>query len=158
MSHPFNHIMPGPYRFVGVYDAETIANAIERSDSMFVKPEEGSCIGSCDHCGTAISVAVKIRGANGVFKVGESCAKKIYEQEQNLGAQIKKACNARRNQLKKAKVAQQFTECLKKLPLAINLPHPKGWEGKTLFDYLDWYRHNAGQTKFVEICNQYLPN
>lgn len=43
-THPFAHIMSGPYKFVGIRDAEYIGQAIEDNDSMMVKPEENSCI------------------------------------------------------------------------------------------------------------------
>jgi hypothetical protein len=150
--------MSGPYRFVGIRDAETIGQLIDDTDSMQVKPGEGACIGSCDHCGTAISVAVLIRGADGVFKVGETCAKKVAEQEPKVIAQVKTACNARRSDLKKAKINKAYDKYLLMLldGTCLDQPHPKGWEGQTLNDYLGWYGKNAGRAKFVEVCRQHL--
>jgi hypothetical protein len=170
LTHPFNHIMPGPYSYAGYFDASTIAQQIEflqdaplkagsRQEMMayMVKPQEGACIGTCDHCNTAISYAVKIKGANGIFKVGETCATKINSYEPALALAAKKAGNERRTAARKAKVDADYKVCLERLQNDESLraiAHPKGWEGKTLVDYLEWYRTNAGRAKFVEVFKQ----
>ena len=161
--------MPGPYEFVGYYDATTIGHQIlDAQNTLSVTsssllpymkpPQEGDVIGSCDHCYQAIAYAVVVKGANGKFKVGETCAKKICDAEPKIASEAKQAANQRRAKARKTKLAAAYQECIDRLErdrsILADRPHPKGWEGKTLADYLDWYRYNAGRAKFVEIFNQ----
>jgi hypothetical protein len=155
LVHPFSSIMPGPYSYAGYRDASTLNDLLDQKDSMFSRFEEGACIGSCDHCSTAISYAVLVRGANGVFKVGETCARLADEK---VGALAKKAGNERRKKAKASKLDSDFTICIKWMnQSSYELPHPKGWEGKTLYDYLSWYLSNAGKAKFVQTCKRFIP-
>ncbi len=76
--HPFAHLAPGPYRFLGLETTEAREEsnrAAERDGLVFTT---NLCGGSCDHCGTSIWDVYRFQGSNGVrFKLGSSCVLKI---------------------------------------------------------------------------------
>ena len=155
LVHPFDAIGPGPYRFIGLYDASEVSlNLVAQGyDGL---QHDDSCIGSCDHCSTAITIAVRFQCSNGKkFKVGETCAKKGFEPGSIPLSEVKKACNARRLSLKKEKDAATFDLCIEWLNNKTDLnslPHPKGYANLNLGDFFQWYRDNAGKAKFIEVC------
>jgi hypothetical protein len=152
--HPFEHLAPAPYSFVGVFDASRFQDAV--LDSAHVAPLEDSCVGSCDHCGTPITVAVKFKGANGTeFKVGETCAEKALEPGTPALTKCKKACNDRRSKLRKDKLNNTFENAVEWAQQQTETPHPKGWVGKSLSDYLYWFHENAGQKTFIDTCKKH---
>ena len=156
MTHPFEHLAPGPYRFVGLLESDEVSLALNKNGLDGI--EEGGCIGSCDHCYSAITIGVMFKGSDGKkFKVGETCAKKAFEPGVPVLSEMKKACNARRLNLKKEKEATKFNACIQWLNDRTDLndlPHPKGFNGLSLGDYFQWYREQAGKAKFVEICKE----
>ena len=157
LTHPFEAIAPGPYRFVGLYDAAEVT--LKLNANGFDGLEDESCVGSCDHCGTAITVAVRFVGSNGQkFKVGETCANKAFEPGTVAVSAMKKACNARRLAMKKAKECATFDLCIQWLNDRTDLndlPHPKGFSGLSLGDFFQWYRDQSGKAKFIEVCKQH---
>ena len=155
LIHSFEAIAPGPYKFIGLYDASDV------SENLIAQGFDGLqhddlCVGSCDHCGTAITVAVRFIGSNGhKFKVGETCANKAFEPGTVAVSAMKKACNARRLAMKKAKECATFDLCIQWLNDRTDLndlPHPKGFDGLSLGDFFQWYRDQAGKAKFIEVC------
>jgi hypothetical protein len=155
LVHPFDHLGPGPYRFAGLIDASEIAVAMSLTESIYDKPAPGSCIGSCDHCNTAITIGVQFVASNGKrFKVGETCAKKAFQPGSVPLSQAKKACNDRRTAIKNAKTSADYDRAVVWMNLKeiADCPHPKGFQGLTLADYLNWYQQNAGKKKFVDTC------
>jgi hypothetical protein len=156
IKHPFEDLAPPPYKFVGIRDASEIAAKMEAAQSLYDKPEEGACIGSCHHCFAAITVGVKLKGSNGVaFVVGETCAKKAFQPEETIAQSVKKACNQRRTKIKNQRVSAEYEKALNWFTESEGLksePHPKGFSGLSLWDYLDWYQKAAGKKKFVDVC------
>jgi hypothetical protein len=158
LTHPFERLAPGPYQFTGMYDASGYNDRLRHCDELMVGVEEGGCIGSCDHCGTAITIAVQFVGSNGVkFKTGETCAKKAFEPGTIALTEATQACNARRTTIKKAKIQSQYARAIEWIEGSnlADIPHPKGFTGLTLRDFLGWYRENAGKAKFIAVCENY---
>lgn len=160
-THPFDHFGPAPYRFVGLRTIDEVNAALEKQgyDPLVKRGDSGigTCIGTCEHCGTPISIAVHFEASNGSrFHVGETCAKKAFQPGSKALSEAVAACNQRRTELRKQKVLTQFNRAVEWLEFAlVDGPHPKGFQGETLKDYLYWYKENAGKAKFVEVCKQH---
>lgn len=90
-----------------------------------------------------------IRSADGkTFAVGNSCVSKTGDR--GLVNETKRQINTFRREAKRLKDFEKI-KALKALlateAVIVHLksfPHPKGWNGKTLFDYVTWMFENAG--------------
>lgn len=73
-KHPFAHLGPGPYRFVGMGE-------IHFSDtfgSRYIGPECEAGAGTCAHCGTGIKYIYVFKTGEGrSFGVGSDCIRKL---------------------------------------------------------------------------------
>ena len=164
-THPWSHLAPGPYTFIGfktatLIDQERSQAGYESNRGFMGTVSDFDCIGSCDHCGTGISGVFWFKGVNVIeFKVGETCAKKCDRPLYDL--KVKSVATKRRTEMaaqrKKEKLAREFLLAVEWMNSGYPeiQPHPKGWEGKTLKDQIDWYKTNAGRAKFVEVCKQF---
>lgn len=156
--HPFAHIMPGNYSFVGIScpeDREEIESTKASNGQLFTTNTTSG--GTCDHCGQGIMIVVRIKGANGIFKVGSDCAKKANLPIQEVTA-MTKMLSQRQSKLRKQQVEDKYQLALSWVGSNVeNLktyPHPKGFDNLTLLDYLEWYKSRAGKAKFTVTVNQ----
>jgi hypothetical protein len=156
LVHPFDHIGPGPYTYVGMRDHDAVNEVLIRQ-GLDGNIQEGGCIGCCDHCGTAITIGILFKTSDGkLFKTGETCAKKALLPKSKALSEAVKACNERRTKIRNQKTLERYHAACEWLESDrfINGPHPKGCDWLTLKDYLTWYKQNAGRAKFVEICTK----
>jgi hypothetical protein len=130
-----------PFRFVGVS-----YKTYQACQGAPVQPG-----GSCDFCGTGIAECCLIQDVNGKqFIVGNTCVNKTGDA--GLISATKRAVNAARSAARQKKQIEKI-HALKAL-LATEAvqarlkaePHPRGWAGKTLLDYVDWMMQNAGNS------------
>lgn len=155
-DHPFAHLGPAPYRFVGVKDvAESNTLAAQERGALVSELEHVHSVTSCDHCGTAITVAYRFRAADGtVFKVGESCANKAYKAATvttKAQRQFEAAAKKRKREMRHAREAAKIADgaefvAAHREALALQ-PSPNEWraaKGDTLADWCDWMLANAG--------------
>jgi hypothetical protein len=101
--------------------------------------------GSCDYCGTAITIHCHVVSADGRrFKVGSDCIAKVGD------AGLKRAVDAKKKEARKAREAARIAEGAGMLydpELRERLerePHPNGFKGKTLLDWANWMLDHAG--------------
>lgn len=171
-SHPFAHIAPGPYRYLGAEstaDREALAAASRSNGETYTT---NMCGGSCDHCGTAISDVHRFRGSDSkVFKVGSSCVFKAlgvngeHDPNQPAGrALVAKVRSAKRSSDRRKRHAREATK-IAALETALGnaetaaklaaMPHPVAWrndKGETLLDSLRWTMDNAGNAGKVKAA------
>ena len=150
--HPFSHIMNGPYKLVGFSTPEDRESMNAHRKSEGLTYTDNLCGGTCEHCGTAISIVCTIEGAEGRFKVGSTCVEKVTASPE-ITTKVKQLVAKRTAKLNKERTARQYKEACEwltanKSTLALQ-PHPKQWQGQTLADHLEWYRSNAGAAKFI---------
>ena len=151
--HPFSHIMNGPYKLVGFSTPESREDLNnDRKEKGLTYTANTSCGGTCEHCGTAISIVCTIEGGEGRFKVGSTCVEKAVETPE-ITTKVKQLVAKRTAKLNKERTARQYKEACEwltanKSTLALQ-PHPKAWQGQTLADHLEWYQSNAGAAKFI---------
>jgi hypothetical protein len=139
--HPFQAAGLGlaPFRFVGVTE-----NMWSPCPGVAAKPG-----GSCDYCSASIRYEFHIEGADGShFKVGCDCVMKIRRADNMLVSaveaaerKLKRAAAAERTKARQASDANpSIRERL------AGEPHPLFKDGRTLADYVDWLRSNAGNS------------
>jgi hypothetical protein len=151
--HPFAHLAPGPYRFLGLetYECREDANrAAERDGGVFTT---NLCGGACDHCGTSISDVYRFRGSDGTrFKLGSSCVLRMLEptsehrHDPAIAAAkraIAKANTAKRHARDAAKISALVATMADPAAVArlAALPSPKAHRaerGETLADHVAW--------------------
>ncbi len=152
-THPFSHLGPAPYRFLGFEDTSDrkALNSHLRAEGQTYTTN--MCGGSCDHCGTAIWNVFRFRAADGVeFKVGSTCQEKARKE---VGvyrdAALERASDAKRKAAKikrHAREAAKLTEAdawiREHADQLEAMPHPRGWDGQSFLDQLRWTWENAG--------------
>jgi hypothetical protein len=152
--HPFAHLGPGPYRFLGLETTECreeLNRDREREGLVFTT---NLCGGSCDHCGTSIWDVYRFQCADGTrFKLGSSCVLRMLEPAPEhrhdpaiVKAQraIAKAQREKRHARDAAKI-QALVDTMAD-PLAVAklaaLPSPNAYRaerhGETLADHVQW--------------------
>lgn len=146
-----------PFQFVGIETAadRQSENTHRAAHGLVYTTNNATC---CDYCGQGIMNAYRVRSADGrTFKVGCDCIRKtgdaglirhVTEEE----SQKRRTKTRERNQAKwqrqaalvEAFRAGKFDEALR------SLPHPKGREGATAWDYVAWCldNHCAGQAVY----------
>ena len=163
-SHPFDLIMPGPYSYVGV---STPGSRQEKAmqDNAKGSAFHGSAFlsdignftkgGTCAHCGKAIQDLYRVRGANGVFTLGSSCVKKL-DVEPEIKSKVAHDAKQVSSDRRKARIDSRFKAdkaWLAEFKDSLQcLPHPKGWEDKSLYDQLSWMLCHAGKKRFSDEC------
>ena len=111
---------------------------------------------SCDYCGQGISVVYSIRAACGsIFRVGCDCVRKATagrDDSAEVASKVEAAAKKHRNALARASKARRDSanaDTLATLRAAnierlSSLPHPRGFEGKTALDWLDYMIAHCG--------------
>lgn len=154
-AHPFAHLGPAPYTFMGADDAFEST----RPNSGILSAQETKRGGSCDHCGTAICDMYHFRAANGRrFKVGWKCAEKagmdacavdVCPNVRQLKTARTKVQAAKRDALKArkaARLAALLADESVRAQLAAQ-PHPTTYraaKGETMLDSVVWMAEHAG--------------
>ena len=161
LIHPFEKAGLGkaPFKFVGMREIAFVIPGVMNKAG-----------GSCDYCGTGIRWACDIVGADGKrFKVGTDCVRKVHAKgtpllnEMELAMKnAKAAVAAKKAAVAAEKLAARVKVAETKLEAAPELlkgaPHPFGFGGKTLRDYVEFllrFGGAAGRTKackFVETA------
>ncbi len=154
--HPFHHLGPAPYRFLGAETAEDREVRIRQASGALL-PMDGQapnlCAGSCDHCGTAIFDVYRFEAADGTrFKVGSTCQEKAHsELGHRVDTALLKGAEARREVARTkrhareaAKLAEADSWIRDHQDKLRALPHPYGFGGQSFLDSLFWTWDNAG--------------
>ena len=99
-THPFGHLGPAPYSFVGVWSPPSkelqAANTQAYNHALSEKPS--GCHGVCDHCGSMLRDHYMIRDAEGTrHVVGSSCIKKTTKPGQRISIMAAQALQAKRD-------------------------------------------------------------
>jgi len=137
-----------PFRFIGVETgAERAAIQMERASSGMVYTTNNAT--SCDYCGQGIMNAYRVRSADGKdFKVGCDCIRKtgdsglikcVTEEEKAK----RRAANRKRGEAKWQRECDLRDAFIGgKCESLRSMPHPKGREGCTAYDYVQWCVEN----------------
>lgn len=150
--HAFDHIAPGPYRYVGCF--EKVYQACQGAP---IQPG-----GTCDHCAAGIRFCYRVKAADGTeFIVGSSCIEKAGEKGRlpsNVKAEanrIKREAKAERDAARIAAGRELFAANREAFAAA---PHPRGFEDRetgeplTLADQVEWMMINSGTTGRVKTA------
>jgi hypothetical protein len=137
-----------PFRIVGAYVSKF--QAVPGDPNCPIQPGT-----SCDYCGQGIMNVVRVRGADGKeFKVGYDCAGKVGD------AGLKKALAPHLTKLKNTladdRIAATRTALADEATRAklAALPHPKGFESKTLLDWCEWMLRHSGRAGSIRVCRE----
>jgi hypothetical protein len=151
--HPFAHLAPGPYRFLGLETLECREEsnrAAERDGRVFTT---NLCGGACDHCGTSIWDVYRFAGSDGTrFKLGSSCVLRMLEPAPGFAhdpaiakarAAIRKAAAAKRHARDAAKVQALMATMADPAQVAVLAAQPspnarRAERGETLADHVAW--------------------
>lgn len=149
--HPFElaGLGPAPYRFIGA--SREVFQAVPGDPNCPVLPA-----GSCDYCGQAIWIQCRVRAADGqTFKVGCDCIAKIDKKlapvADRARAKIQRELGKARDAKKIAGAAETLKDEAARAKLAA-LPHPRGFEGRSLLDWADWMLEHAGNAGSVKVA------
>lgn len=149
-AHPFAHLGPAPYRFVGVWTMPSRALLEANPDAynlaLAEAPKMEAGYGSCAHCTTPISNVYVIECANGArYGIGCDCILKLNEKDPALVAKVRRAKSAAEStnrREKKAAKGREIRDRVREIMTAQEevlkaRPHPS-ISRLTLFDYLSW--------------------
>ena len=151
--HPFAHLAPGPYRFLGLetLEAREEMNRDRERDGLVYTTN--LCGGACDHCGTSIWDVYRFQGSDGTrFKLGSSCVLRMLEPGSPAAhdpaiakakAAIRKANAAKRHARDAAKIQALMATMADPAQVArlAAQPSPKphrAAKGETLADHVAW--------------------
>lgn len=134
-----------PFRFVG-FEVKTF----QACQGAPIQPGA-----SCDYCGTGISNVFWIESADRKrFKVGCDCVAKT--EDGGLRRVIDAKVAQHKRDLAHKRADAKITAALEALPLVSDklaaLPHPRGFEGLSALDYVQWMLKNAGRKGKVEAA------
>jgi len=115
--------------------------------------------GSCDYCGQGITNVYFIRAACGsTFHVGCDCVHKVCSKAEGVLSQVVKverkraaAKRAAADSAKTAEVDRLIEEHRERLR---GMPHPRGFEGQTMLDDVEWRRKNCGAKGRAALLKQ----
>lgn len=152
-AHPFSHLGPAPYRFLGFEDTDTrkALNSHLRAEGQVYTTN--MCGGSCDHCGTAIWNVFRFRAANGVeFKVGSTCQEKARDEVgryhdsalERASDAKRKAAKVKRHARETSKLAEADAWIREHVAQLADMAHPRGWDNQSMLDQPRWTWDNAG--------------
>lgn len=136
--------------------AEQNPTAYNLQMSALRRSSSGSAGGQCEFCGMPIMNCYLIKSADGnTFWVGCECVTKTGDA--GLKAVVDKQKRLIANEARHAKEAQQIEELRVMLNDKGNqakwdtTPHPRGFSGKTMMDYIDWMYHNSGNAGKIKL-------
>lgn len=156
-THPFAHLGPAPYKFVGLETRETreALNAQRKADGLVYTTN--LCGGSCDHCGTAIQNVFWFEAADGKrFKVGCDCAEKAHKSDKQLprymvaARDAKRAHDAKRRRARASEKRAELKALLDNDAIRTALSaidHPSKFraeKGESLLDWAEWMAKHSG--------------
>ena len=160
IQHPFDHLGQPPYAFIGVVEKiHYPCTDLDGNPDSRVPPV--AC-GTCDHCGTCIRYAYKLKSSDGKqFEVGCDCILKA-DKEPKLVRIITEERRKieRENRLKReeAKIADLTPQYEAIICVLEKSPHPNEYyagQGKTLADYYSFILRscgNAGTIKYMKLA------
>lgn len=106
--------------------------------------------GSCDYCGQAISIHCTIESSDGKrFKVGSDCVAKTGDAGLRKVATAVAKLKAKEQTEREAARVRAAEEKLSDPELREKLesqPHPRGFTGQTMLDWVNWMLAHAGHT------------
>jgi hypothetical protein len=151
--HIFEHLGRAPYRLIGVLDA---GEAYDPDRN----PKPGT---SCDHCGTYITLIFRCKSSDGkTFVIGSTCVDKLGDAGLRKAVNVKIAerrrearrikaiekweaerpererREAERQAAEQARNARIIAEWERVKPKLAAQPHPYGFSGKSLLDYINY--------------------
>ena len=136
-----------PFRYLGI-EAQTVNSNGERvlseSGGVAVSTTPG---GTCAYCGTYIVDMYRVESSDGKrFHVGCDCIRKVGGAGliRQIDADRRKLERNKRHSREDAKRAELSAWYAENRQRCEGLPHPKKFQDKTLADYVDWMRKNAG--------------
>ena len=150
--HPFSHLGPAPYQFVGVWTPPSTglseSNPAAYSAAVSSTPE--ICRGACDHCGSLLKDHYMIKDSAGsLHVVGSSCIKKTKRDGYKASTMLKEAEKARKDISRKRswerrrralETLERFMSSERVKSNLMSKPHPpcaywRNRETLTLWDY-----------------------
>lgn len=166
LEHPFAHLGPAPYRFVGMFSIPS-KSLLEANPEAYYRAiaesplEPGRGTGACACCGTYITNIYIIEcGDRSRWGVGCDCILKLAREPRLISA-VKKAKReadaAARHAREDAKVAEAVDWFNVNETALRALPHIQPWraaKGETLADCVSWYLKNAGVTGKLAMVKQ----
>lgn len=156
-AHPFAHLGPAPYRFVGMFRMPSMAafgdNLSGYNMALSMLPKMDGGYGSCSHCSTPIANVYVIEcGDKTRWGVGCDCIFKLDGvSSRTLCAEVKKAKQAEDKKTRHAKEDAKIAagrEWLAENETALrDIPHPNQYragKGDTYFDYVNFCVRQSG--------------
>lgn len=156
IAHPFAHLGPAPYRFVGMFRLPVLEsfgmNSAGYNNALASLPRLDGGLGSCSHCSMAITYIYVVECADGTkWGVGCDCICKLGSGDAQLVREVK----AKKKAVDKAARHERETANLEagKAWLAENeaalraIPHPfanRAAKGETYFDYARFVLMQSG--------------
>jgi len=161
--HPFERSLgAGPYRFVGTFNLGAAVAALHAgnvagyNNALAGAPRVEAGMGTCAHCGMAISLICIVKIGNGkLYGVGSDCILKAGMPVKELDA-LQKAKRAHNKALREARKARKGEAARGELAEMIQfegermskLPHPS-IPHLTLLDYANWVLERSGDNGIV---------
>lgn len=156
-THPFAKTLgPGPYRFLGAVQIIKPSEAMPEGNYRQLRQETPSRfvrgMGTCAHCGMAIMNVYFVEVGNGdVYGVGSDCIMKTAQAERFETTLVKQVREHNRKLDREKRHGKKLSDkaTVRELlevhePELAAMPHPRGYEGKSFYDYAAWMLDNAG--------------
>ena len=160
--HPFAHLGPAPYTFIGVWSppSKELQSANTQAYNLALSEKPSGCHGVCDHCGSCLTDHYMIRDAAGIrHVVGSSCIKKTTRPGKRISVMAAQALKAKRDLDTKKRHARdaaklaELTALIKEPTVRATLAtgrHPYGHTNRvtgeplTYLDSVEWMVKNSG--------------
>jgi hypothetical protein len=156
--HIWENMAKPPYELVGISTPEMRESeqAQRRAEGkVYTTNTRGG--GTCNWCGRAIEIKVYFRGSCGKkFYVGSDCAEsagmKGHRLDDLLTKHRKQVADKRKQS--KEQLATEARKWVRENRQALEaLPHPKGWENKTAYDYVSYFGV-MGADKYLKLITE----
>lgn len=163
-AHPFERTLgPGPYTFAGTFDLGACVAALHAGNvagynaGLASAPRVESGMGTCSHCGMAISLICIVKTGEGkLYGVGSDCILKCGLPVREL-SKLEKAKKDRERMQRAARKARKGAEARAELAEIIQaehermskMPHPCRRPGATELDYANWVLQHSNDGGIV---------
>ena len=142
-----------PFKYTGSYESRGPITLVQNGVEVQVGAP-GQPMGSCAYCGQGIAILCGITSSDGKkFVVGSDCVNRTGDA--GLVDYVKRDVARRRTAMRHEREAAQLREAKLKLPTLqeawSKLPHPRGFEGKSLYDWAVWMMLCAGAKGHKEV-------